>query len=307
VTAKPKSDVTQPSHNSFVKILGEINGTCWAQSPANLTGVGLSIKDVDGTYAGNWWNESGWQGSPIFNPVTLYTSSWTYSTLPTWENGVNYLLKPKVQDDLGGVTESTWTISFVFDTNPPDSGITQPIYNQKRKQLNLIQGTAKDTSSPLDVGNVEIRIWDLGQATTEYWDSDNSTWTLESDTWITTSGGAADPGVQASWSWGSSGVSWRDQHKYKIESRSKDSAGNQEASYGWTEFWWDVTEPVSAVSIPQDGDNLNSLTTIEGTASDTYGVSKTEIYIYDETDSVYWDPDTPPYWIGGDPTWSDLA
>jgi len=106
VCAKPESDVSQPSDDSFVKTLGEINGTAWAQSPALLTGVGLSVKDVDGTYAGNWWNESGWGSSEIFNPVTLYTSTWTYSTLPTWENGVNYYLKPKVQDDLGGVTES---------------------------------------------------------------------------------------------------------------------------------------------------------------------------------------------------------
>ncbi|PIZ19375.1 MAG: hypothetical protein COY50_10355, partial [Deltaproteobacteria bacterium CG_4_10_14_0_8_um_filter_43_12] len=141
VCATPKSGVSEPGVGSYVKTLNQIKGTAWAQSPALLTGVSLSVRDYPGdgkgTYDGQYWNEAGWQTDPIFNPVTLYTSTWTYSTLPTWEDGVKYSLKPKVQDDLGGVKESTWTVDFTYDTSEPDSAITQPIYNQKRKELAL--------------------------------------------------------------------------------------------------------------------------------------------------------------------------
>ncbi|PIZ19376.1 MAG: hypothetical protein COY50_10360, partial [Deltaproteobacteria bacterium CG_4_10_14_0_8_um_filter_43_12] len=86
--------------------------------------------------------------------------------------------------------------------------------------------------------------------------------------WITTSGGAAGPGASASWSWGAAGIDWtgRDQHRFKVESKAKDRAGNEETSFGSTEFWWDVTNPLSDISVPQDGANLNSLTTVSGTA-----------------------------------------
>ena len=83
------------------------------------------------------------------------------------------------------------------------------------------------------------------------------------------------------WSYTSS-FSFSDGENYLITSRATDNASNVESpGVGVGNTWtYDLTAPVSVVTIPTDGENTNSLTIITGTSTSDTSLVKLSIKIH---------------------------
>ena len=285
VVTAPVSDVVTPSDSSYINSLSQITGTGFAYSPASLSKIEIYIKALDGAQAGNYWNKTDglWQSTTYWNLVNG-TTSWSFAVTWNWSDvidsngGGKLVIESKATDDLNGVEASTVPVQFVYDNKEPNSGITGPAYGGNYNKVNSITGTSSDPGNWSGISRIEIRI--LDKDTTSYWDAINSTWT-HTPTWILVASWEPSQTFASpvNWNYDSSGVNWIDQHKYKVEARAKDGAGNWEITYPYTEFTYDITAPQSGVDSPINTGNYNKIEYITGTAYDAQGIDKVYVAI----------------------------
>ena len=168
-------------------------------------------------------------------------------------------------NDTGGITNSN---TQTIDTNAPTTSVDaiDPYWSV----TGSISITASASDIPSGVANVTLCY---------RYCNDNATW----GGWI-----ADATDISSPYSWiftcpNGSGY-------YEFYSRGVDNAGNNESASASNDTLsaYDDSNPDSTITAPVDGSELNSLTNISGTASDTFsGVASVSITIYNITDGTY--------------------
>ncbi|RLE62358.1 MAG: hypothetical protein DRJ47_10810, partial [Thermoprotei archaeon] len=177
--------------------------------------------------------------------------------------------------------------------------ISKPVDNSVYNDLAVIRGSCKD-SSPGEIERVEIKI--ERQNPKGYWTG--SGWDVN-EVWISTWSSGFSVWV-SSWEYVVPGSLLSNAKEYIVVSKAVDKAGNEQGEYAVGEssnsFIWDdpaVGKPITEIKNIVDGQKLNSLTSISGTAEDPYspycagisedGGGKVELRIEDETWNKWWD------------------
>jgi len=306
VTTKPVSAASTPYNGLHTNSLPNLIGTAFAYSPAQINKVEIKLKCEDGSETGKYWQGGiSWKTDEKWNLATG-TTDWIISAPSPWPlktttDAGKFRLWTKSYDDLGStetVTDVDY-ITFYVDKGAPQTAIYEPSGNYINSKP-LIKGTAEepsysDTTNSI-ITNVELAIkYISGTGTTYYWQHYVSSGEWKATTsplWIDADAqdGAYDTASEQ-WSWDSSEVDWQNQTKHWVYTRAYDGAGNVESPA--SEMWliYDVDTGQSVVTTPQGGgQNYNSMTTIEGTASDAQGVDYVDIAIYNGSNSNYFDP-----------------
>jgi len=219
-----------------------------------------------------YWDIPTWGATPNWLSPSAGTS-WIYTTIPTWTNGLLHKIYAYHIDYAGNI-ESTKTVSFVYDTEAPDSYLGKPDSSfESDVSLSKIWGTSVDhPDSPYwnaGVGGVQVRI-SSGTGTNIFWNgsswqsiSPDSAW-QDADLWA--SSWTYTSGIPACFS---EGVT------YVINSRAYDnttsdgtSNPNMEVSITTQTFVYDTTEPVSEMTVPAEATSYETMNNIYGTCSD---------------------------------------
>jgi len=279
-TITPKVEITLPSEK-FYNSLNKIEGTCLDN--ASVSSVDLRIIRESDKY---YWDGSTWNPTSLWVNSTVYTSSWTYTSVPTWGDGSSYTIIAKAQDTAGNWSMVYSTKTFTYDTTDPVSAVSYPVENEKYEDIDSIQGTASDT------GGIDYITMQLKRAIDSYcWDG--STWSSAS-AWLNVSG-------TTTWNYDTTAISWST-GTYYIWSTAIDLAGNVEVatSSRTFEIVSDTTPPTIGITVPT-GTYINSLTQIEGTAQDNKGIEAVDLYIKKLDSGMYFNEtdwtSSSPWWI----------
>ncbi|PKN00279.1 MAG: hypothetical protein CVU78_01970 [Elusimicrobia bacterium HGW-Elusimicrobia-2] len=216
------------------------------------------------------------------------TSGWIDVTTHTFTgltNDTSYYFKVKARN--GGLTETGFdsiisTVTVYDDKVVPTLGITKPLDGSYTNSVPQIQGTCADDVA---VSTAAIRIFN--QINANYWNNNTTIW----DATLTPETAWFAPTLSAGGTfWWFNSPGWADTKVYEISAKAKDTAGNWSAVFSTAVFTYDVTKPASAVSVPENGMKLATLTSLGGTAADaTSGISQVKIQITDLTQgATYW-------------------
>ncbi|MDD5655836.1 MAG: hypothetical protein PHF00_01080, partial [Elusimicrobia bacterium] len=222
-------------------------------------------------------------------------TNWKLSSGIPWISGVKYIVMVRSQDKAGSYSIPYTTYpaagAFVYDTDPPQSGVTAPGHGSTVKALSAIEGTLTDY--PLDTGNgyssgtvivqrLRFERLDLHQC----WDG---------------SGWVACPGYiqteaagmqlwQTSWTIKAgnlpSGANLTSGVSYYLACSGTDNAadgGNTENPFhprGST-FTFDDTAGYAGISAPKHGAFFSSLASFSGASSDNVEVSTISLSLRD--------------------------
>ena len=127
---------------------------------------------------------------------------------------------------------------------------------------------------------------------------------FNSPTAIYSAASGVSPGVtSAGWNWTFDSTKLTTNHSYEAHAFGTDQAGNIESDQFIT-FAWDITPPVSTVTIPMDGVFLtaNALTQITGSAYDYNSINQVQISIREDNVPETATPGTEDRWWNG-ATW----
>jgi hypothetical protein len=226
------------------------------------TDVRISTTGGDGT---RYWDDdtSSWLPSVEWNQsVTLGPTSWYYTVPPAMlRDDVVYTMSARALDYANNYSAVYSTSVFTYDITPPVVSVGFPLHDTAYSQIKISTPLAGTSSQPgqnsayTGVSTVAVQVTDL--------DGGPSCWTGSAwagcPQWLKTEG---DP---ATWGYDRN-FSFINDHRYQIEARATDFAGNDSAVSNRF-FRYDVEKPTSAVTYP-----LTGLTTgfayIAGTAMD---------------------------------------
>jgi hypothetical protein len=295
----PQSQITLPSQPGVVQYyrqLPTISGT--AQDQPVVGGSGISMVEVaveNKSKAGaNWWGGADYNQS---NPGWIVASgsmSWTYS-FANWANGNTYLIESCAYDKAlpsPGNVENIYavqvnSVTFVCDVSSPTSVITWPPYNNYMAGSSFasISGTTIDSLSGVSVTKVGIKL----NSTNGWW---NGTDFTGSQAYFNSSSLTSG---NTSWAYSgfASALASVDQSTFTVYSVGYDNAlpgpGNYETLLSSVTFIYDITKPTSSITAPANLLNTNSVTTITGTAFDSFGVASVSVLIRDLLyPATYW-------------------
>ncbi|MBW2646457.1 MAG: hypothetical protein JRE23_09815, partial [Deltaproteobacteria bacterium] len=289
----PVSTFTAPSPDGVhLKVLSSIEGTAYDET-AGIDKVYLKItRNSDGyTWKGTSFTSGvDWKlASKSLTPPT----TWNYKQLsgPPWVTGSSYTINVQALDKSTNWETGFSTLTFVYDTTPPDTLITAPAGSNLYEPGN-INGTAEDAVG--SVTKVELRIKRDGSPP-KFWnykyEGETSSWTA-TNIWF-------DPEtlVGDSWYFNSGAWVWEKDNRYTVESRATDNLGNVETEYGSITFSIDQAKPVSLITKPvheTDPGRYDNLDKITGTSSDPgdykTDINRTMVMIKDES-GWYLQPD----------------
>jgi len=287
--SEPSCSVDYPGNGDDIKDKVTFTGSC--SDNFEVKAASVSVERVIG-----WWTGSGWDpDSEHWLNATLSqdaTSFWWYDD-GIWASEINYTIRAKAIDDAGNEKIST-SNTFLYDPVSPDSSVSVPVDGKFYRSLPEISGTSGDGVSGSGVTLVKVKVIDLTESTTYYWNGENGWTTTEAGTWFNRKSGLDPWKYYLGTSTSTSDGYWTSGHKYKIQCKAYDLAGNEETSFGEAIYYFDNTPSTSVVSVPIDGDSYNSLTEISGDASDggsgvyPAGVDYVEVRIKNP-DGDYWD------------------
>ncbi|MDA3792802.1 MAG: hypothetical protein PF545_03985, partial [Elusimicrobia bacterium] len=319
----PQSYIRNPEIyvNEFNNLseLDRVEGT--AYDAFGISKVELSVKKSLGN---KYWHKGvGWSDGEEFFTTNLSAGStyWWIDEI-NFDSSCEYLIKSRAYDNNTPIAndegdpqaDGVGTDSFHktnIDLVAPDSLIEAPTDGTTLSSLagGGITGTAEDYNSQSVITFVKIRISDITDATTEYYDL--ADWVASKENWHNTN----LFGAGASISWDATGLNitdsiWTSGNRYRIETYSKDSATpeNIETSYSTITFTYDNTAPVSGIEFPVDTDHYKAGAlgqTIYGTAVDaTSDVQTVELSILQKS-ATKWFSGTG--FIDGTTTWIDVG
>ncbi|HRY30115.1 MAG TPA: hypothetical protein P5079_08790, partial [Elusimicrobiota bacterium] len=303
----PTATLAVPSL-TVLNSLAEITGT--VQEEFGVAGVSVTIRSTDA--ANSWWNGADFAGASAQYANATGLGTWVWDPGDTLRgklvSGRQYEINVFARDVAGNVQAVTTKKTFTWDVTKPDSFATHPANNSYFMVggLTLISGTAKDII-PVNAAVPELRVYlweDDGDGEKETNDNpplvygdrwwNGSTWsTTETPLVPSVTPGASDP-----WPWqlntnlpGPNDM--RNGWKHYIYSRAVDNAGNEEdlpANGGTSDrlFYFDNQAPATLTQQPSEGQVINELTMVSGTASDNLNTKRVDIRIKDINDR-YWD------------------
>ncbi|MDI6791474.1 MAG: Ig-like domain-containing protein, partial [bacterium] len=264
---KPSSQITTPANGAKLSSLSQIVG--WANDAFGVSKVEVSIRNDTGTY----WTGTAWTGTEQWLLATG-TTSWSYNFPAVGSGG--YTVRSRATDAATTPAANVETPgtgnTFTLDLTGPASSITDPANGSIRNTFNQITGTATSPIAGIDYVEISIRRHSTGF----YWN--RVSW-VSTELWIRTTG-------TTNWTYPFAAT---ESDTYTVRSRAHDLASNIEAPAPGNTFVFDTLRPASTITNPVSGAVLNTLTQIQGTASDNLsGVQKVEISIKRVSDNAYW-------------------
>ncbi|NLB01757.1 MAG: hypothetical protein GX837_12515, partial [Methanomicrobiales archaeon] len=260
-------DATPPTVNSLTSPLNQgwyddsltnFQGTTADDTHGSgVSGLTLKIQDVSaGTV---FWNGSGWVNDANENTWAIVSpphSVWAYPT-PSLQDGGIYSITPRVVDFAGNQGTGE-TVTFYYDTQSPESYITNPDSGASYGRLERVEGYVYDLPSEMDsLDRVEITLYNVSD--NQYYTG--STWGTE--TWLNTE-------------WGDwiEEYSYRNWHynlpaltggkNYRIVSRALDAAGNSDSQTSTVNFSINASMPYSLITLPRDNSKVDELPLMRG-------------------------------------------
>ncbi|HBE87556.1 MAG TPA: hypothetical protein DDW67_00235, partial [Elusimicrobia bacterium] len=279
----PASISTFPANGG---IYGAGNWTLYGTASDNkgLDLVELSVKrstSTDFSAPYTYWNGAFWQddtGSEVWissqNMQNLAVSNlnWSYGGI-AWTSG-KFRVRSRARDDVARVQTQMTDVTFTVDMTAPSSLVITPAaggaYNASG--LSSLQGQAEDDLSGIPASGVQIWIKDLGPTEgelpwpTTYWNG--SAW-QNSASPILLQATPINPGALST-PWTYPRPSLIDGHRYEVQSKASDIAGNAQVPSGSNTFDYDVNIPTAAIGNPPNGGALSSLPEITGEYTDTF-------------------------------------
>ncbi|MEK6544553.1 MAG: hypothetical protein AABZ44_08990, partial [Elusimicrobiota bacterium] len=261
-----------------------------------------------------WWRDfSGKfdlsQSTPHWVQATsVYLSSFIYSGAALsgqWRDGVTYRVIAKVKSlagNWGGATEVTPSSNdcetnselfcqvFVYDSTAPVSGITTPAVGYVNSDMNQFTGIAADSvgAGPSGLRAVKVAVRRCSDATCNtgnFWNWNNpgafSVAITENVTW-------ADVGI--GWSTGVPSGMLVEGNTYYVVARAVDYATNEEQDGigQGRQFLYDITDPRTAIVLPQPSTAYWNLPMITGTFADNLSPMTTiQVVLQDAADRYY--------------------
>ncbi|RKZ15285.1 hypothetical protein DRQ17_06675, partial [bacterium] len=219
---EPTTSVKLPAttgSNEYYTTGDAIDSMLWGEFYDGWSGISrIDIKISSGSY---YWTGSSWTTTEQWtnSPADIWASSWTYTSLPSWQNGAVYTITSRAEDNAGNVESSPPSNQFTYDTSEPYSFVTTPVDGSGYESMNTISGTAGDDLSGVDYVRVIIQE-NFGDF--RYYDIANSTWKA-TVVYNTTTFNAG------SWSCNTANVPWQDDKEYKIQAKAYDKVGIAES------------------------------------------------------------------------------
>ncbi|MFA5858611.1 MAG: Ig-like domain repeat protein, partial [Elusimicrobiota bacterium] len=260
----PTSFTNYPSSGSYIdSFTNLIEGTC-SDALAGMREIKVyfyySDEGTDYYYTGSTWTTDVHFRTVSKNKETG-TISWSLAVSSGLVDGEYYAVKSVALDWPNNTETSPKTIYFTSDKSYATVNTTYPVtteyYGGSSKQVNVIAGTATDTTSGINRVNIRIR------EGSNYWDGDS--WEVNPSTWMICVGSGTGT---VAWYYNTQIPTWESGKKYYINSRAYDNSITGNLSPATTiEFTYDTQYPTAAVTTP----NLyyeRVLTTISGTAKD---------------------------------------
>ncbi|OVE75659.1 hypothetical protein BVX98_07190, partial [bacterium F11] len=289
---------------TYSKSLPVISGTSFdaISRITDKSQVTLSIKEDNPS--GRWWNSASTftETSEQFYEATSLlaeNSTWT-QTSPNYTHGYTYLIRVQATDNVGPPGNSEPLVSlasatFIYDINYPTATVTFPANGSVESQLTAVTGNTVE-----EFVTNEVRITMRDDTTGLWWDQGGSTFTLIDAAKVFYLATPDTPGDWSNWTWAFDEAKLQNGRDYTIQIYALDAAGNQQPNQT-SGFKWDVEDPVSFVSLPQDGSfkGVGTLTIITGTADDINNINKVEVSIRRVSDGWYWDTSRNDFYNNG--------
>jgi hypothetical protein len=256
-----------------------------ASDPTPGSGVASVALQITDNVTGNSWNGTSWLAGAYVGATG--TTSWTYSSasLPYTQltSGRSYTVFARASDNAANTPSYTTVGTFTYDTVAPTSAVTiaNTVYGQDWNYNNTINGTAADTGGS-GVASVWVAI--RNNSTNNFWTTATSSFSTTTPTYYQASG-------TTSWTYAFSLSYFTNATNYSVFSYSVDAAGNSQGTASQDSFTYDGLGPTAVVNIANTYYNSSnwSSTAIQGTASDTNGVSAVYLYIQDQATGYHWD------------------
>ncbi|MDA3792630.1 MAG: Ig-like domain repeat protein, partial [Elusimicrobia bacterium] len=299
------TDATPPTVGAIYPITDtntqdDITGTAADSAPGEINTVKLHIWRAIGSWDGV---NDVWDADNVhWNTASINGSTWTYNDVNMWANEVTYKYVAKVTDRAGNTVEAS-TQTFMYDATSPNSLVQVPVNTKFYSSLTELSGTSDDGIGTGPT-SVKIRIADLTVSPTVYWNGENGWDTNKDVDWWNCNPPATG------WTYDFIDTFWTDGHKYNVQTKAKDNAGNWETPSAGGEFTYDSVSPTSTVTQPRKTKSYNSLTTISGSSSDGVsginpaGIDYVEVRIKRFSDGYTW-KESITDWVGSD--WWDKA
>jgi hypothetical protein len=163
-------------------------------------------------------------------------------------------------------------VTFTIDMTAPVSSVLTPANDASyNASLGTFQGQAMDDLSGIPANGAHVWIRDVGliedlEWPTTYWNG--SAWQESaSPIWLQVT--PANPGgMTTPWTYPKPALA--DGHRYAVQSRATDIAGNVEVPAAVSYFNYDVLHPTATIGNPPNGGALSTLAEITGSYVDPY-------------------------------------
>ena len=310
-STEPITAILTPNANYHNSSLSTISGTAEdypAFSGARISTPLASIEMYILMHASNssttekYFNESDFveNGGEIYwvNISTLNQPAWDYFDNDLyWTQNSSYTIKTKDTDRAGNVqgTQFAYTSKmFWYDNVKPTSTVTMPpTGNHSYNTFTTISGTCVDSvAGSVTLSTVTILIQDVTLNST-YYNINSQTWVSGSEYWNYVSTNAAGTIWQKILPDDSA---WTNAHQYRIKSKAKDLATNEEVPSSGNTFVYDITKPTSVITMPANNMGYMTVPTLSGTAYDAFGLTNLKISIkQNEPNGYYYDTVTSSF------------
>ncbi len=279
-TTPPSVLITYPLDAAKFNNAPQIAGTADAYL-AGLSDVRLNVSS---------YTQGGWSLVSSDNQAdNIWSSSWSWTTLGGLIDQTTYQVVAKVQDKAGNWSVVYSTVTFVYDTTPPDIYVAKPVnnryYGENSSQvgyyLDSLSGTASDS---FGIDKTEVQIYDVVYSS--YWHQ--AGWVVGVSSWHYA--GQND--------WTFSAPPFDDGHRYRLEVKTLDVAGNL-SPYTTYYFYYDRSQPQAGISKPGSTGWYNEVNQIEGTASDP-STGDFPSGMYHAYIAIQKNPPTGLWWDGSD-------
>ncbi|MBI2889979.1 MAG: Ig-like domain repeat protein [Nitrospirae bacterium] len=141
-TTAPSTSITSPSNGAKLSALTSLSGTA-ADATSGVQTVYLFIKRVSDNYY--------WTGTMFSSGETAVTAtgttSWSYSTVPSWSSGSQYTIQSYARDNAGNTESPAAGNAFTFDNTAPSFGGLTSASVVSATQVDLGWSAATDTVS----------------------------------------------------------------------------------------------------------------------------------------------------------------
>ncbi|MBU4257708.1 hypothetical protein KKC04_04845, partial [Patescibacteria group bacterium] len=264
----PSVEITSPTsvaHNSIPTIYGDANGDIAGFNSARIRiSTGTAVKKYWEGDTNEWvtaaetWNKTDKLGS----------TSWYYAVEGAMlEDDTIYTVSAKTLDYAGNYSILYSTYAFTYDITEPSVALNFPKNGKTYSQIFIstpVLGTsASNQSSPnTGVSTVTIAVSkvDGDENYTNCFDG-SSFIACVAPIWLPINGGTV-----ADWTFNDNDIAFINDSRYKFEAKSADFAKNNSSISGVI-VKYDIEKPTSTITAP-NGEYVNSLTQISGTASD---------------------------------------